>query len=232
MFNSNYSRHSDDDIKKMKVSELKYNIARQELYLQFLKDMGILCMNEKYDKKRYVNAKTKNYKFFIEEAQIPALSICRLLRESGIISSYLYSPNYDVRNPFDIVGFNGHLLVYNWKTMAVGFDRELGFGYRGENYSFRHTFDKLPYGSSKTLIFIQGQPERAFSLIGSEYDTAFGDVYDSDDVETKCMYDELYCYMEDYYSNKTIAVRDYEISEDGKEFRLIYCPKDYCPKKY
>lgn len=219
MFNS---RYTDEEIKKMKVSELKYNIARQELYLQFLKDLGIL-----YNKKIYVNANTKSYKALIEESQIPTLSICRLLKESSSnIVSYLVSSNYNIRNPFNIVGFNGHLLVYNNKTWLIGVDNELNPYLKSkQDAKICHAYDNLNFIKQKTLIFIQGQPERAFSLVGSEYDTAFGDVYDSDDKETSCFYNELYYYMLDYYSNRQADVYNYETNQKGKEYRIIYCPK-------
>lgn len=222
MFNSINSRYTDEKIKKMKVSELKYNIARQELYLQFLKDLGIL-----YNKKIYVNASTKSYKALIEESQIPALSICRLLKEaSSSIVSYLVSSNYNTCNPFNIVGFNGHLLVYDNKTWLIGINDELNPYLKSKQEAkICYAYDHFNFMQQHTLIFIQGQSERAFNLVGSEYDTAFGDVYDSDDKETICFYNELYYYMLDYYSNGYTDVYNYETKQDGKVYRIIYCPK-------
>ncbi len=224
MFKTEFSSPRDFEANDRHL--IKYNLIRQKLFLEYLKDLGIV------EEPEY--GKETKYNGVVEEAEIPALSLGRVATEEGLrLIWYVVSPSYAKDNIFGLKGANGHLYVDRVGTHVLGF--VLNDPYN-KDYSLnkgQHKHEDYFYELRRKLIIVQGQPERAFNLVNSEIDTVFGDVFDKNDWEKRMAYEELYNYMHDYYKlntrfelGKDVVIKEKEKVEDGKRLKLIYCKKE------
>ena len=85
-----------------------------------------------------------------------------------------------------------------------------------------------PTENNRSLIFIEGQPELAFSLVDADANFLFCDVYDKGDIEEKYFYEQLVNYLNDFNNARenAKAKRDYFVRYDtyddiNKEFALL-----------
>lgn len=204
---------------------MEYNIMKQKLFLEYIKKKRILYRDW---------GDSDHYKYVIEEANNPALSLCRVAKEDPLGKRWqLISQSYATNNIFGISGCNGHLIVDEKEgTKFLGFySAKHLYESNEDNYDDHKHILSLP-NNTYTLIVVQGHPEFAFNLVPSEYDTLFGDVYAKDDKDKAAFYEELRYFMRDYYeenlgytNGKEYDFKECTDYEDGKVLKLIYCQK-------
>ncbi len=230
MFNMGYSKPNLEQCRKLGIKGVRYNLVMQELFLKGIQSNQIF-------ERLWTKNGDSEYRHIIEEAKIPALSVCRAIIENDKMflpnQCYLISQSYDPSNLFGLRGTDGQLIVQNYETFVSSqtFTRELEnkkYNIKLENHFHK---EHLPYRSDDSLILVQGQLERAFNLVNSEYDTLFGDIYDKETKEIKENYLELYWYMEDIYEhnlrgndNAEIKLYEYKLNSDVACF-YIHCRK-------
>lgn len=235
-------------ISKANASKLKYNLLKQKLILEHLKESDIFSF---YDRDG-----DKTYNSIIEEASCMALSLSRVVLEccyygnislpDGIPSPnhknwYLISKDFNPVKPFmGLCGEQGKLVVQGNDTSVLGWehpivyfdDEDKRIKLIEEGVRLRHRFPD----ESSALIISQGTSiEHMFGLAPTGYDIIFADVYSYYDEDTKNAYDNLYYYLKDIcynsinfsgYSSAKEIIRYQGFERVGIVTDLIFCGRE------
>lgn len=232
------------DNASLSTKYLKWSLEKQRLMLWYLKQWSAFTFYEKV----------------FEISDNPTLSLCQLLlKEREFLYSWNsnFSEDYKIQmyliskaarhgygyyeacrgelarnirnNNLDFISY-----VYNpvMEQERHGYYVDSHKPLPVEIYQFHDYFGFRPEMDDKTLFFIEGQLELAFSLVDADVNFLFCDVYDKGDVEEKYFYEQLANYLDSFNNAKENAKvkRDYYVRYDtyddiNKEFALLELKK-------
>jgi len=161
-----------------------YTLHNKKAFLKYLKYIQLL----------------EDYEYMLEQAPISQLSCSRVIKESNYrhdIESILVSEDLFSFKHCDY-GYKGEVFIDKINGQLALVDR----GIYQENRSFLIGNEVIPkfldHQKKQTLILVQGQPEKAYQLIGAR-NAIYGDICKKDDYKTLGFYKELYREIEKYF---------------------------------